>query len=874
MSFALTIDGCPAVFTSAAAVTDGEGDDWPLTAAAFPFTLETPKGTIRERMKPLDGDLDVSGMTFRLIDVEVEGEGYYLVSRLGTLSAGNNPSTEIASDIESSGTTSFTVADGSEFAASGVCWIGQEAIEFTRSGNTFSVVERAVHASRAVAHRRDTGNSFAPAVFKFFPGFERRRVILWHNLDGVTRPLWRGYCMRAPRLAADGASYELQCESAWSVEKDMRLGIPTAKFRMRGYDLEQIIALLLPTAPPDTGHSPYRSSRYVNSFIRTVEANIRDDLQDALSAVESSFRTLLGGGGSTPPAAYKDQLSFSLKLIPGSGIEWEATLGNVDFDLTLKVAGVPYTEKSVEQSNGSRHAVVVVPVPDALLAYDIGHNNGRVSIPVNTLAGMPGSFAPTTVDEADDVNTTTIGLSLRTGPDSMGGRQLLVMPTATTSNPPRINGVGRIIVLDSQVQYPYLEGHRGTGIRFSSGAALLLTTTVDTTHWIYGLRRGLFAEQVGSAGDPRNWNWDFARAVVEATDSGNSRRSWTFDGETKTGEFVTSLAALNGCGIGIRESRMAIVPFRGALPTDTPAVSISSSAFTAKPTWSTFPDGLANIVELSIGENTIVVKDQASISRYGQARTIKLTLSGASDSAYEAMTPSQIVSELLSRVLGLWSRPTALAKITVAAADYMHSVYVGDTVKITEWMLPTGDGNRGIVNRPMQVIGRDLDLRTGDLTLEGVIYDLGNVSGYAPALKVSGRDGNDTVIAARSYLGESNTLTDYTGNIGGASDGGVSKFAPGDKVRLIRCDVTTLEYEDFEVDAIAPATSGNSTITFNTTMSSTFRDHIDNGEWVELFYMPYDTSGLPASQKEYAWVASHTTGKIGSSSDPAKVWSP
>jgi hypothetical protein len=319
---------------------------------------------------------------------------------------------------------------------------------------------------------------------------------------------------------------------------------------------------------------------------------------------------------------------------------------------------------------------------------------------------------------------------------------------------------------------------------------------------------------------------------------------------------------------------MAIVPFRGALPTDTPAVSISSTAFTAKPTWSTFPDGLANVVELSLGENTIVVKDQASISRYGQARTIKLTLSGASDSAYESMTPSQIVSELLSRVLGLWSRPTALAKVTVAAADYMHSVYVGDTVKITEWMLPVGDGTRGITNKPMQVIGRDLDLRTGTLTLEGVIYDLGSVSGYAPALKVSGRVGNDTVIAARSYLGESSTLTDYTGNLGGSSDGGVSRFAPGDKVRLIRCNVTTVEYEDFEVDAIAPATSGNSTVTFNTTMSSTFREHFDNGEWVELFYVPYDSTGVLSTQKEYAWVASHTTGKIGSSSDPAKVWSP
>jgi hypothetical protein len=879
MPFALSIDGCPSFFgTAGAEFGSTADDDNPFDSVFRPGVLDVPRGTIRERMKPLDGDLDVSGMTFRLIDVEVEEDEYYLISRLGTLNASNNPSTEITSDIEDV-STSFTVADGSAFASSGYCFIGQEAIEFTRSGNTFTIVGRGRYGSRMVPHRRDTSNSFAPSVFKFFPGFERRRVVLWQIGEAPTftpRPIWRGYCMRAPRLAADGASYELQCESAWSVEREMRLGIPTARVRMRGFDWKQIVAYLTPTAPPDTGHSPYTSGTSIYRFHRTVETNIRDDLQDALLFVGSQFRANLEGDTSTPPAAYRDQLSFSLKLMAGGMVEWEATTGNVDFMLQLKLGGIIHDAQSTEQSNGSRYAIVSVPAPDALLSYDVSHNNGRVTIPVNTIAGLPASFSSDTFDETDGLHTTTIGLTLRTGPDSAGGKQLLVQPTSITSNPPRINGIGRVIIIDPNVQYTYEGFDVASVISFSGSTQLLLTTTIDTTHWIYGLQHGLFSEHVGEAGDLRNWNWSLARSIVEATDSGNSRRSWTFDGETKAGEFIMGLAALNGCGVGVRASRYAIVPFRGTLATDAAVVSITPNDFVpgTKPTWSTFPDGLANVVDLQAGNVRLVVKDQASISRFGQARTIKLTVSGGNDGIFAGATPSQIMSEVLSRVLGLWSRPTALARVTVPATEFMHSVYLGDTVQITSKFLPAGDGSRDVTSRPMQVIGRELDLANGALTLEGVIYDLGNVSGYAPALKVASRIGDDTIVAARSYLTASNTLSDYSGNLGASSDGGVSKFAPGDQVYLIRRDVTTLETDVLEVESISPATSGSSTVTFTTNISPGFRTHIDNGEWIDLVYAEYDTTGVLPAQKQYAYVGSHTTGKIGSSSDAAKVWSP
>lgn len=860
MPFLLTIDGCPYGFATAGVTSASSTDqDWPTGATLLANTLDTPRATISERMRPIDGDLDVSGHTFRLFDVVTstgEAAGYNLVTRLATLSASNNPSTEITSDLAESGTVSFTVGDGSQFATSGTAYLEQEAIQFTRIGNTFTIVSRGRYGSRAVEHVRDTANAYSPALFKYYPGFTRRRVVLWEiGSNSIARPLWRGYCMRAPRLAGDGASYEIQCESAWSIERDQRVGIPEARIKLRGFDTRAISAQVVIVGG--------LRGIYATYYDYTAPQAIFDTLLDALQFVLNQLNARLEASG------YENEFNLTLRPEEG-GIAFTARTATAQFELMLDIGGNRATARSDEATDSAPYAKAVVNfLPEMLVR--VFAPRAAEPIPVRSVAGLPASWTPTTTAEDNSSHSTTVRLTLRA--DLGDGRYLQLEPSASSAaDPPTVTASTLVDFYD-----PYVPANdQGRlGVTVSHNVDLLLTTTVRTSHWVYGIRRGLFAEQANTSADPRNWDWTYADQVVRTTSQADTARTWHFDGTQRFGEFVLDVLALYGCGLGVRESRLALVPFRGSLSTDTVVASIPSTAFVSKPTWSTFPDGLCNVAELDSDAVKIVVRDQASIARYGQARSIKLKLDGANDAVLIASTPQQLVSDLLQRVLGLWSRPTAVAKIVVPAATYMHAVYLGDQITVTEWMLPVGDGTRGLVSRTMQVIGRELDLGAGTLALECVIYDLGNVAGFAPALRVGSRSGTTTINAMRSYLTESDSLTDYSGAAGLSSDGGVSYFQPGDRVRLIQRDTTSLVTQDLIVDTVNPQTSGNSQITFTTSINGTFQTLIDDSnKWVDLIYSHYDTSGLQAGQKAYAWVADDADNKIGASSDPAHVWSP
>jgi hypothetical protein len=852
--FVLTIDGCPYYFGTAGLTSVSSTDaDWPSGSIGLAGTLESPRGTISERMRPLDGDLDLSGQTFRLFDVETslgEAAGYNLVTRLGTLNAANNPSTEIESDLAASGTASFTVKDGSSFASSGTCYLEQESIQFTRVGNTFTVVTRGRYGSRAVAHARDTSNSYAPALFKYFPGFTRRRVILWRvDEDNVATPLWIGYCSRAPRLASDGASYELQCEPHWNVERGMRVGIPSARLHFRGFDTRRIEAYVIITG----GDRRWLASQYAAQSA----APIKDTLSGALEHVQARLRASLDASG------FKE--FFSVYFAEREGrVVFGATSGTYDFELQLNFGDFTGTARSSEGGVGVlRTAEVALGyIPQSLFRLPTPAEDAV--IPVDTTAGLPSSWTATTTTESGGIHSTTVRYSLRA--DLGDGRYLLLKPSAhDAADPPTVTADVTTERHDPNGP-PLTQNERGAFI--TRPIEIALTTQVETSHALYGIRRGLFAEQAGNAADARNWDWTYADAVVRLTDGSNVRRNWFFDGFTKFGDFVVDLCALNGWGLGVRRGRLAVVPFQGALETDTADATLTAP-YVRAPQWSTLPDGLANVAELDSEAVKIVVRDQASVSRFGQARAIKLNLAGANEPALRSGTPQQIVSAVLTRVLGLWSRPVSAVKLTVPLATYVDSIFCGSQIVVSDWLAPVGDGTRGLTSKRVQVIGRELDLAAGTMALECAIYDLGNIAGYAPCVRVSSRTGTTVANISANYLSAATTLRNYA-DADSSGDGGTAKFAAGDRVRLIQRDTTSLVTQDLVVQSVDAALR---TITFTGAIDATFQTLIDDSsKIVDLIYSDYGTSGLQAGQKLYAWVGDDATLLIGASSDPAKAW--
>lgn len=248
-SYVLTIDGLPyyAATAQCPVITSwGSTDDQPRGAAILRGALGSTQFAWDERVDASMGGLEVGGLTFALHDVQPTSgiaSGRRWLTWLATREPGAVTSAIVAASFTAAATT-FDLTSSSVGAVSasipGVLWVDGEAILCASlSTNTVTVDTngRGYYGSRARPHTVDEQLGIYPEAWVAPPWSVYRRVVLWRvSSAGVATAIWRGYSNRAPRLAKDGASYEFQCESAWTVERQRALGDVTAGTRVRGYN--------------------------------------------------------------------------------------------------------------------------------------------------------------------------------------------------------------------------------------------------------------------------------------------------------------------------------------------------------------------------------------------------------------------------------------------------------------------------------------------------------------------------------------------------------------------------------------------------------------------------------------------------------------
>lgn len=843
--WALTIAGVPYIFTTASmgSLTSSSALWWGgETGISYADGwLTWPRGTISERAKPLEGELDVSPMSFELHDAATSAGGSPLLTGLAGKDAANTASTPLASTITATA-TSATVGDGGLFSAPCFAWLEGEVVRVSSvAGNVLTIV-RGRLGTKATAHTVDAGTGRFPEAFVGVPWATRRKVHLWRVDAGVATLVWAGYAVRAPKLADGGARYAIDCDPLWTVQSSNPVGGNMGSTRFAGYSdgrsrTSTSAACVLSTATVLNGGT--RVVAYSNGNYR--------DIGQIFAHHQQRVSDLTAAAGQRVVLHFSRSASGSFTVDGDSTLPWSTTLR------WLNGEGVPIIAALRVTSRYSATAVVSgAPASAALFFW----TSGVGSVLVSSLAGMPASWTATTTTEAslttseqpalrfalsDEWYLTITGVSQTDGGDEYGP-----MISGSYTYSPRKPGV--------------TPGSVQTYVILNPGP-LKVVQRVRAEHWALGLKHSVvgLCEDAGAS----DWDWSSVYTgstsgpLLRATAGLRVARDWTFEGKRTLGSVVTECCLLHGCTPVVRSGRMALHAWGWPSARDAPAATLTRTDIIGLPTWSRWQDGIANRLVIKSDALNVDATLQQSRARYGPGRQITIELAGFEDQSLPVDDPIAFAREVVGR-LELWADPLAQVTLTLKASLW-STLELGAVLRVSEWMLPNGAGGRGLSSALGVVVGRVLDLGNATMKVDALLFPR-RAYPYAPASKVASVVSSTVAQLATGYVGGT---TSYSGGNDAAT------FEAGDAVELVERDTTTLWVEQLTVDSV-DTTTGR--LTFTSAMSATAQTKIGAG-WVDVRFADY--SACQASQQsEWMFVADDSTAVIDGTAEPQRLIAP
>lgn len=881
VSYALTIDGCPYAAGSAgapASITSSDGD-WPAGVVVLPGALAheaLARLSWSEDVRPTTGELSVGSISLALED-KIPSSGMHSGVRVWSLLFARRTrsinSAQLASPGITSTDTSIVVAYDPGFSTgSQIIWIDREAIlcsGYNAGTKTFSITSRGYLGTRAAAHLTDEANAFAPLAWDEFPNPQRRRSILWMVEDGVATPVWRGYVGRAPRLSSDGARWELQLEHAWTVQAARSLGPARTSTRIVGFQ-------------PNSFKVELTQTGFAGATINRFEVRrerLSDVWPESLERLASLLSTELNPmlALSSPAVVGYVRLSVSdgrLRAESNVDVRHQLVVGP-RVTMPVLLPDLAYgSDQSVERATGVFSAIATMGYPCSAHNFiAIGEGN---EVTLDSVEGIPTTGLVTS--STDGATTTRVQWALQTRDPAAPFHLALTAVDATTR---RVSG--------RAVAGFAAQGGPGTTTLATRNNYLLteptdadLITRVESSHWLYALRRGALSPLYGidDQADPRDWDWDNASAVVGATGGEYSTsRVWIFDGSAKLGDFVKDAVRLDACALGLSGSRLSFGLLDPPLEHEPSAYSIDLTAgegiHRSVSGYTTQPDGVVNVARITREDApSLTVNNQQSIALYGLSQPLEVEAKGAVASTVAGLSPFELARGPLSRALGLWGEPTELLSVD-APLDAITGAELLSIVSITSKALPTSAGERGVVStRRGRVVSRAIDFARGVVRL-GVLVFPHRVSAYAPCARVASISGT-TVTLDTTYLTSTATdysasdEQDYTGST--LNDGGCSRFSVGDILRFRLADATSgLEEGGWEVATVTPAGPTLTLTAAPTGGAIDWEAEIAAGNVVEVTFDDYD-AGITADQKRWSYVGSRSTRTL--DGDPLKEWAP
>ncbi len=823
---------------------------------------------ISERLRPLDGRVEVSALDFSLHDTDGS------VTDQFTRALEDSALTFLTASVLPAD-TSITVANGAAITSFPTdVWINRECMQVhSRAGNTL-FVNRGRYGTVAEAIEVDATIALRPELLAYPCTLRGRRARLYRVNSTTATLRWVGYVRNGPVVAQNGASYVVQCVHAWDQEASSTWGSPQPAATLSGYDAAAV-AFIVENAD---------KSKVAYSTQPTYKAYVYPTRKSAVEAALVRLKAQLASLGATNPFAVVSETGGELLIT----VRFESfTLGTA----SLRYGSELFAAQSTENSGVVEHVFrATVQDQGALVraGFALGGDDRATTIRahVGLLAGtwspVTGSrsgvvLTPVLVGELDDGAMLELDPTGQSTPGPNAADSTFTI-TAASTGVATFRGFARILSKDPLVEPEPItwEAHRA-GLPIPAALPLRSALRVDGEHWLDAIRSVLEDNSLATAGsDSRNWGWSGYDAAHAASRDELGAVQYRTSGSTTIGELVAEEAKLRGCCVTVgADALLSIIDLRSPTLTETPAATITARDWIASQPQGMGPsgDGLVTDVELSTPLRTMSLRDAVALGRYGTQTLLKVASQSLRRDPRIVTDPIGYSMTALGKLLGRWRDELQVYTGSVPASRFLSSCTLGAVVLFESRNAPNRAGGSGFTGSNAKravVIGRAEDPATNALSLE--LLALPVVYGFAPCARVASISGA-TLTLASGYAGASG---DYAGSslLGyakTAGDKGAGWFAPGFVCELVLRDTAAFTIEKYTVDSVDTA-AGTITMTSSIGAVSPNWPALASSGIVDVIFTSYGST--VTAQRLFAAVADESTRVIDSTTDRPRKWAP
>lgn len=823
---------------------------------------------ISERLRPLDGSVEVSSLDFTLFDTN---KG--LSDQFGR-TLDDTAVTFLTAPVSASATSIQVHSVGSVTIPSDI-WVGRECMRATGTALGQLLVDRGRYGTLAQPHDVDATRAIQPRVHTHPCTMRGRRVRLYRVRGTVATLRWVGYVKSGPVQNGDGASFTIQCVHAWEQEAAGSFGSPTPAATLTGYDARAIRFSV---------ENDNRSKR-ATSEAPNYKAYPRTRIGAAALAVDW-LKSSLTSLGAANIISHVSESSSTLNIF-------------VQFDGFTKGSAVVWFGQEMHTASTTENSGVVthrwnIPLTDrgALVrtGFRVGEGNQSATV-IRPHAGLLGSsWAPVAGSRAGVVLTPVLtgeldkDTMLELDPTGHSPAGPVANDTAQTSLESgagafTFRGHARLVPKDPTAAVTTVTpDHWGGTYAVPIALPLRSELRVSAEHWLDAARSILEDDSFASTdSDSRNWSWSNYDAARANSRDDLGAVEYRANGNASIGEFIAGEARLRGCCVSVAaDGRLTIIDLRSPTLVETPAATITEDDWLARDKQRTAPseDGLVTDIAFETPLRTMTLRDAVALGQYGAQTRLEVSTQSTRRDPRIVEDPIGYSMLALGKLLGRWRDELTVYSGTVPASRFVEACTLGAIVAFESKNALDGKGSwgfRGSTAKRGVVIGRHEDSERNELALE--LLALPVISGFAPAARVASISGAVLTLAS----GFAGAFSDYAGSTQPgykktANDKGSGYFAAGHIVELVLRDTATHTVETATVASV-DTTAGTITLTAAPSSSPTnWAALVASGYIVDVVFSSW--ASILTAQRLFAVVAAELTRTIGGTGDRPRKWAP